>query len=444
MELDSEDPSSILLVYGDRPVETYILQVTYLMLEYILQISQACRTVTLDLREWERLTINFKSIRNLAIQRVNSLKDMFDSDHTNTQTIKSYHGGIWICLDARINAGALTDNFFPYPYTLEEASDYLSDIDILHECPLPSLPTGTLPYLRYTPWEEFVKTMKESEIPASIPATWSPFDEAYPKELSDREGLLQATWSCDICDKSHCLEDRKHHCAECKDFDLCFECLSLPSDKQIVDGPDSGNHSYDHLFTCQSLQFSVEHAERIAWEAKTALEDLREALSATRRSSTLPATSDSVCGSCFEIISDDARFYTCLDRSCRGLYLCMKCVQDKKDATGEHQLQHTLLMVRKELVDVKPETKPSTAPLVEESPDVQSKTEGAEDPGHATIISSIADINARMNAMGGTLVSNHSALEERMSKIESKMDGMMTELKELLMALQGTTKLSTI
>ena len=39
----------------------------------------------------------------------------------------------------------------------------------------------------------------------------------------------------------------------------------------------------------------------------------------------------------------------------------MKCVQDKKDATREHQLWHTLLVVRKELIDFQPETKPLTA-----------------------------------------------------------------------------------
>ena len=71
---------------------------------------------------------------------------------------------------------------------------------------------------------------------------------------------------------------------------------------------------------CQSLQFSGEHADRIAWEAKVALEELREALSATRRSSTLPATGDPICGSCSGIISDDTRFYTCLVRSCRGTF----------------------------------------------------------------------------------------------------------------------------
>jgi hypothetical protein len=100
------------------------------------------------------------------------------------------HGGIWGCLDARINAGAFKRYFSPYPYTLE-ASDYLSDIDVLDEFPLPSLPTGTSPYLRYTPWEEFLKTMVDSEIPASIPGTWSPFDEGYLEILSDRQKLLK-------------------------------------------------------------------------------------------------------------------------------------------------------------------------------------------------------------------------------------------------------------
>jgi len=106
--------------------------------------------------------------------------------------MKSYHGGIWAHLDARINAGAFQRDFSPHPYTLEEASDYLSDIDVLDEFPLPSLPIGNLPYLRYTPWEEFVKTMNDSEIPTSIPSTWNPFDEGYLKKNSDRQELLNS------------------------------------------------------------------------------------------------------------------------------------------------------------------------------------------------------------------------------------------------------------
>jgi len=91
-----EDPSAIRLVYGDRPVETvrcsfvlggslmlkgeicaqYILQFLFLMSEYLLQIVQACCTVTIDLREWERVSISFKAMRSLAIERVNSLKGL--------------------------------------------------------------------------------------------------------------------------------------------------------------------------------------------------------------------------------------------------------------------------------------------------------------------------------------------------------------------------------
>jgi len=99
---------------------------------------------------------------------------------------------MWTYLDARMDAGALHSFFSLYPYTSKEASDYLSDIDVLDEFPLPSLPIGTLPYLRYTPWEEFVKSMNDSEIPASIPNTWSPFDEGYLEELSDRQELLNS------------------------------------------------------------------------------------------------------------------------------------------------------------------------------------------------------------------------------------------------------------
>jgi hypothetical protein len=118
----------------------------------------------------------------------------------------------------------------------------------------------------------------------------------------------------------------------------------------------------------------------------------------------------------------------------------MKCVQDKKDATGEHQLQHTLLMLRKDLVDVGLEPELSITTTAEKSQDVEMKAEITEDPRHATLISLIADINIRIN---DTLESNLSALEDRISKIEYRMDNMMTELKELLVGL-AKKNLSTI
>ena len=105
----------------------------------------------------------------------------------------------------------------------------------------------------------------------------------------------------------------------------------------------------------------------------------------------------------------------------------MKCVQTKKDAAGEHQLWHTLLVVRKELAGVEPDAEPSAAPTSGETPDVESKAEIAEDTRNTTIISSIADINVRIDTMGG-------ALEERISKIESKMNELMTEMRRLLVA----------
>src|SRR5437016_1595241 len=99
----------------------------------------------------------------------------------------------------------------------------------------------------------------------------------------------------------------------------------------------------------------------------------------------------------------------------------MKCVQDMKDATGvnEHQLWHYLLTLRNDLIDVEPQEWPSTA---WESSDVQLE---AEDQRHATIMSSIADINARIDILGDTL-------DERISTIESKMDDMMMDMKALL------------
>jgi hypothetical protein len=63
-----------LLMFNGNTCAQYILQVAFLMSECLLQIIQACCTVTLDLREWERLTMNFRAIRDLFIKRVDFLK----------------------------------------------------------------------------------------------------------------------------------------------------------------------------------------------------------------------------------------------------------------------------------------------------------------------------------------------------------------------------------
>ena len=63
-----------LLTFNANTCAQYILQVAFLMSENLLQVIQACCTVTLDLREWERLALNFRTIRDLSIQRVDFLK----------------------------------------------------------------------------------------------------------------------------------------------------------------------------------------------------------------------------------------------------------------------------------------------------------------------------------------------------------------------------------
>jgi len=66
----------------------------------------------------------------------------------------------------------------------------------------------------------------------------------------------------------------------------------------------------------------------------------------------------------------------------------------------------------------------------DESLEVQLEAGISEDGRHTTIIASIADINTRIDILG-------SALDERMSRIESKMDDMITEMKVLLIALSS-------
>ena len=89
--------------------------------------------------------------------------------------LQNYYGGIWSLVDAkRPFSEALEALGDPDPVKqyVGDVEDFQLDVSILDE--FPPTPAGAIPYLKHPPWEEYIKSLDPSEIPAAIPASWNP------------------------------------------------------------------------------------------------------------------------------------------------------------------------------------------------------------------------------------------------------------------------------
>jgi hypothetical protein len=89
--------------------------------------------------------------------------------------LQNYYGGIWSLVDVKrpfMEAlGALGDPD-PVKQYIRDVEDFHLDISILDE--FSPTRAGAIPYLKYPPWEEYIKSLDASEIPSAIPASWNP------------------------------------------------------------------------------------------------------------------------------------------------------------------------------------------------------------------------------------------------------------------------------
>jgi len=69
---------------------------------------------------------------------------------------------------------------------VRDVENFYLDMSVLNEFPPTS--AGTIPYLKYPPWEEYIKSLGTSEIPPAIPSSWNPV-EMEVGEFS-RDGVL--------------------------------------------------------------------------------------------------------------------------------------------------------------------------------------------------------------------------------------------------------------
>lgn len=95
--------------------------------------------------------------------------------------IATYYGGIWSFVRQRVDTGALADGM--KPYTAQELAEYLDDLPILDDFPIP---TDHSPYLQYSTWEEHIKTVDDVDVLSVIPKTWNPVNDTALPHLVDR------------------------------------------------------------------------------------------------------------------------------------------------------------------------------------------------------------------------------------------------------------------
>ena len=63
---------------------------------------------------------------------------------------------------------------YPADYTASDVADYRHDISLLDSFPLPSVEGDPRKHLKYMPWEEYIESMNEADIPLAIPDEWDP------------------------------------------------------------------------------------------------------------------------------------------------------------------------------------------------------------------------------------------------------------------------------
>jgi hypothetical protein len=77
----------------------------------------------------------------------------------------------------------------PIDYTSTDVADYHNDLSLLDDFPLPSLEGEPRKHLKYIPWEEYIKSMNEADVPLGIPNEWD------STVIKQRRSTYRAYWA---------------------------------------------------------------------------------------------------------------------------------------------------------------------------------------------------------------------------------------------------------
>ncbi|KAH9481745.1 hypothetical protein JR316_0006272 [Psilocybe cubensis] len=462
-----EDESTIHLLYGEKDPEKFCT----LILEQLLALSNVCRTATVDVREWIRLSAAFRVMREITVKRVSELSD-----------IATYHGGIWsyVVHELDINKiNTLSSDMF-VPYTRQELAEALADRPILNDFP----PTMTPLYLEFPTWEDYVKTLDPADVPSTIPRTWDPIDDTMFSHLMSRTEQADfpfTGWGCDRC-RNIQTQERRHTCIQCPGQDFCRDCLTLEGNEYTP------KHTPRHSYLLVCFIFMPEEQQRLNLEAENILEQLQQQYRAQQRSisgvgskakdspekeeekpsleggveenkqheeTQETVTSDEIPTKEESAVSDPAELPAVeeakppetLEESGEkeksiepNYYLCHKCQPERFEANeNDHQWWHTLLCLRKDLItsplsDPLPEVEPTKVEDEKQESEVakeESTDENKPEDDPTAVLARISNIEDKL-AVLDNIHSCNSALEQKVDKLEAKLDSVMAALETLL------------
>jgi hypothetical protein len=87
---------------------------------------------------------------------------------------KTYFGGIWSSVDLEKYGTGYRIDGYTTGYTSTDVADYDHDLSLLDDFPLPSVEGEPRKHLKYKPWEEFIRSIDEADVPLEIPDEWDP------------------------------------------------------------------------------------------------------------------------------------------------------------------------------------------------------------------------------------------------------------------------------
>ncbi|KAF8159290.1 hypothetical protein B0H34DRAFT_702908 [Crassisporium funariophilum] len=470
-----DDESTVHLLFGDKPLETYILQLITIVLEETWKTMEICSEQVVDLREWERLVVGVDVVGTMAFNRISVLNAQHEQGQDEKLDMKAshYYGGIWYFLDQglRENLRIMASDIDRHSTT--EIEDHYSNLDIFDDFPLPKISSASLPYLKYGTWEAHLQSTNAAVIPDSIPKSWTSQEGVWQILPERGEPAWQAfplhlQRCCDACEILPMINLDCYTCLECYDFDLCAKCYALPEDKHCVE-----KHQFTHPVIRCALLNPTQRRDWLIRQANDHLKKLQQECLA-RENTTAPTQDETTdasqsndqlftCGQCAEPIPLDSTFYSCFEYACHGYYRCEKCVDLPIGSDGQnspHKSWHALLVLRKNLFD---KTVPQPVALEVSPEDVAPKT-ALEDPIVSAISSRILNLEDKINstrsmledgnaalkaelvlsnsevkqelaadnaALKGELLLGNLALEKRISRLESKIDSNLEEMKTL-------------
>ncbi|KAF9484260.1 hypothetical protein BDN70DRAFT_872756 [Pholiota conissans] len=483
-----EDEATLQLLYGKNELETYVLQLGVLLLEYAYSVMQACCVVTVDVKEMSHLLSPLRFLQRICMNRISALQAQFQKEKKPSDYLDTFSGGMWRAVNYSFFAHDDNDDGdkldkanssdIPVPFQLDDVYDFITDELVLEEFPLPLLVEGQLPYLEYKTWEEHVESLSEDDVPEEIPNSWDGDDAQEGEEDQEHYGS-RYNWTefpltyrnCNRCAKFP-IKENYYVCSVCTDFDLCSECYQLPVEDHTVK-----DHNFSHAMLRFSLHTVPIQREWLVLEANSTIrqmqEDIRnmwegiitvgvsEAFDPDRDDADEiePADANEIniaspyaCNVCEETIQLDSAttFYKCLKHSCGDYSLCERCAHEEtenEDPDG-HQWWHSLAVLRRDIL-VGHEEDPSD----EESEESEAKKEG--DDTNTVIISAIGDriseVEAKLDATNSMIqealtsilqdkvketvddeAPQEQGLEMRMSQLEEKVDGMVEELRSFM------------